>query len=97
MQKNNSQLYPKKEIKALLLRLNTYDLTSNFQIYFFLSNIIPQLLKDSFLSEMVCNNDPLTVQQFEHNVLSPEFPGVVSSLNQLEASSLLREYLIFFL
>ena len=23
---------------------------------------------------MVCNNDPLTVQQFEHNALSSEFP-----------------------
>ena len=42
---------------------------------------------------MVCNNVPLTVQRFEHNALSPEFPGAVSSLNLLEASCLFREYL----
>ena len=39
---------------------------------------------------MVCNNMPLTVQRFEHNALSPEFPGVVSSLNLLEAPSFLE-------
>ena len=34
------------------------------------------------LSKMFCNNVPVTVQQFEHNALSPEFPGAaVSSLN----------------
>ena len=49
--------------------------------------------KTAQLSKMLCNNVPLTVQQFEHNVLSPEFPGPVSSLNLLEASYLFREYL----
>ena len=42
---------------------------------------------------MLCNNAPLTVQQFNHNALSPEFPGAVSTLNLLEASGLFREYL----
>ena len=46
---------------------------------------------------MAYQNVPLTVQRFEHNALSPEFPGVVSSLNLLEGPSLLREYLMFFL
>ena len=49
--------------------------------------------KTAQLSKMLCNNVPLTVQQFEHNTLSPEFPGAVSSLNLLEASCLFREYL----
>ena len=51
--------------------------------------------KASQLSKMVCNNAPLTVQLFEHNTLPPEFPGALSSLNLLETTSLLREYLIF--
>ena len=41
---------------------------------------------------MISNNVPLTVQPFEHNALSPEFPGAVSSLNLLEATPLFREY-----
>ena len=45
---------------------------------------------------MAYQNVPLTVQRFEHNALSPEFPGAVSSLNLLEAPSFLREYLIVF-
>ena len=57
MRQNNSQLYPKKEIKTLLLRLNSYDLKSNFWIYF-------------SLSKMICNNVPLTVQRPEHNAVS---------------------------
>ena len=46
---------------------------------------------------MFFNNVPLITQRFEHNALLPEFPGVVSSHNLLEAPSLLREYLIFVL
>ena len=45
---------------------------------------------------MVYQNIPLTVQQFQHDALSPEFPGTLSSLNLLEAPSLQREYLNFF-
>ena len=45
---------------------------------------------------MVFNNVPLTVQRFEHNVLSPEFPDAVFFLNLLEAPSLLRRYFFFF-
>ena len=45
--------------------------------------------------KMLCNNVPLTVQQFEHNALSPVFPGAVFSLNLLEGSCLFREYLKF--
>ena len=52
--------------------------------------------KTVHLSKMVCNSVPLTVQRFEHNALSPEFPGAVSSLNLLEFHSLFGEYLIFF-
>ena len=46
---------------------------------------------------MACNNAPLTLKQFEHNALSPEFPGAASSLNLLEPLSLFKEYLIVFL
>ena len=53
--------------------------------------------KTAQLSKMLCNNVPLTVQWLERNALSPEFPGTVSPLNLLEAPSLFREYLIFFL
>ena len=52
--------------------------------------------KTAQLSKMVRNNVPLTIQWFEHNALSPEFSGAVSSRNLLEAPSLFREYLIFF-
>ena len=45
------------------------------------------------LFKMLCNNVPLTVQRFEHNARSPDFPGAVSSLNLLKASCLYREYL----
>ena len=44
---------------------------------------------------MLCKNVPLTVQRFEHSAVSPELPGAVSSLNLLEALSLLKKYLIF--
>ena len=53
--------------------------------------------KTAQLSKMLCNNVPLTAQRFEHKLLSPEFPGAVSSLNLLKARSLFRNYLIFFL
>ena len=45
---------------------------------------------------MVCSNASQTVQQFEHNPMSPEFPGAVSALNLLEAPFHFRENLIFF-
>ena len=45
---------------------------------------------------MVYQNVPLTVQRSEHNVVAPEFPGAVSSLNLLEAPSLFKKYLIHF-
>ena len=45
---------------------------------------------------MLFNNASLTVQRFEHNVLSPEFPCAVSSLNFFKPSSLYRVYLTFF-
>ena len=49
--------------------------------------------KTSQLSQILCNNVPLTVQRFEHNALSTEFPGAVSSLNLLEASCFFGEFL----
>ena len=54
-------------------------------------------LKAAQLSKTLCNDVPLTVQQLEHNALSPGFPGTVSSLNLFEAPSLFSQYLIFFL
>ena len=62
----------------------------------FPSKISPHISwKSAQLSKMLCNSVPLTVQQFEHNALSPEFPGAVSSLILLEVSFLFREYLKF--
>ena len=49
--------------------------------------------KTAQLSKMVCNNVLLIVQRFEHNDLSPVFPGAVSSVKLLEASCLFIEYL----
>ena len=49
--------------------------------------------KTAQLPKMLCNNVPPTVQRFEHNVLSPEFPGAASSLNLMEASLFFRVYL----
>ena len=51
--------------------------------------------KTAQLSKMLCNIVPLTVQRFEHNALSEEFPGAVSSFNLVEGSCLFREYLKF--
>ena len=51
--------------------------------------------KTAYLSKILWNNVPPTVQRFYHNVLSPEFPGAVSSLNVMEASLFFRVYLKF--
>ena len=47
------------------------------------------------LSKMLCDNAPLTVQQFGHNIVSPKFPAALSFLNLLEAPYLFGEYFIF--
>ena len=44
---------------------------------------------------MLCDNSPLTVQQFGYNIVSPKFPAVFSFLNLLEAPSLFGKNLIF--
>ena len=49
------------------------------------------------LSKMLCDDAPLAIQQFGHNIVSPKFPAALSFLNLLEAPSLFGEYLIFFL
>ena len=46
---------------------------------------------------MLCNNVPLTAQQFEQNLLSQEFPGAVWFLNLFKTPCLCRGYLTFFL
>ena len=48
------------------------------------------------LSKMLCGNVPLTVQQFGHSILSPNFPAALSFLNLLKAPFLFGEYFIFF-
>ena len=95
MHQNNSQLYSQKEIKTLLLRLNAYDLTSNFWIYFASKVSSHKSWKTAQI--LKCNNVPLTVQQFKHNALSLEFPGAVFCLNLLEAPSFLESICFFFL
>ena len=45
---------------------------------------------------MLCDNAPLTVQQFGHDIVSPEFPTTLPFLNLLEAPPIFGEYLIFF-
>ena len=52
--------------------------------------------KTTQLSKMLCKNDPLTVQRFSHNVLSPEFSGAVSSFSSLNTRFLFGKFLIFF-
>ena len=47
------------------------------------------------LSKMLCDNVPLTVQQFGHNIMLPKFPAALSFLNLLESPSLFGEYLNF--
>ena len=44
---------------------------------------------------MLCDDAPLTIQQFGHNIVSPKFPAALSFLNLLQAPSLFGEYLIF--
>ena len=51
--------------------------------------------KTAQICKMLSNSVPLTIQKFEHNDLSPEFPAVVSSLNLLKGSCLFREHLKF--
>ena len=45
---------------------------------------------------MLCDNAPLTVQQFGHNIVSPKFPATLSFLKLLEAPSFFGEYFSFF-
>ena len=45
---------------------------------------------------MLCDNASLTVQQFDHNIVSPKFQAALFSLNLMEAPSLSGEYFIFF-
>ena len=87
----------KKEIKTLLLRLSTFNLPRISESTFPSKISSYNSWKTAQLSKMVRNNVPLTVQPFEHNALSPEVPGAVSSLSLLEAPSLFREYLFFIL
>ena len=45
---------------------------------------------------MLFNNVPLKVQQFEHSVLSPEFPGAVDSLSCCKLLTFLERIWFFF-
>ena len=47
------------------------------------------------LFKMLCDNTPLTVQQFGHNIVSPKFDAALSFLNLLEAS-IWRVFFFFF-
>ena len=49
------------------------------------------------LSKMLRDSAPLTVQQFGHDIVSPEFLATLSILNLAEAPSLFGKYLIFFM
>ena len=44
---------------------------------------------------MLCDNVPLTVQQFGHNIMLPKFPAALSFFDLLESPSLFGEYLNF--
>ena len=48
------------------------------------------------LSKMLRDSAPLTVQQFGHDIVSPEFLATLSILNLPEVPSLFGKYLIFF-
>ena len=93
MHQNKSQLYSKKEIKTLLFRLNGMTWPRISESTFPSKISSHNSWKTAQLSKVLCNNVPLNVQRFEHNALSPAFPGAVSSPNLLEASCLFREYL----
>ena len=95
-QKLNFQLYLKKETETLHLRL-TWPVTWSRALESTLPFKIP--FRNSWdttqLSKMLCDYNPLTVQQFRHNIVSPKFPAALFFLNLLEAPSLFGEYLIF--
>ena len=96
MHQNNFQLYSKIEIKNFAFVFEHIWLDLKFLNLLFPLNYHPKnSWKTAELSKALCNNAPLTVQRFEHNALSLEFPGAVFSLDLLEAPSLFREYLIF--
>ena len=48
------------------------------------------------LSKMLCKDAPLTDKQLEHNVLSPDFADVLSSLKLWKAPFLFGEYFLSF-
>ena len=88
MYQSNCQL-----VLALVLRLNTYDKTSHFRIYFSSKMSSRDSWKRAKLTKMLYNNAPLTFQQFD--VLLPKFLGEVSALNLLKASCLFKELIQF--
>ena len=45
---------------------------------------------------MLCDNAPLTVQQFGHNIMPSKFPAALSFFNLLEAPSLFGQYFFFY-
>ena len=96
-QKLNFQLYLKKETETLHLRL-TWPATWSRALESTLPFKIP--FRNSWdtnqLSKMLCDYNPLTVQQFRHNIVSPKFPAALFFLNLLEAPSVFEECLIFF-
>ena len=47
------------------------------------------------LSNMLCDNASLTVQQFGHNIVSPKFSATLSFLYLLEAPYLFGEHFFF--
>ena len=97
-QKLNSQLFSRKEIETLHLRL-AWPMTWPRSLKSLLLFKIPSRNSSDTtqLSKMFCDYAPLTVQQFRHNFVSPKFPAALFFLNLLETPSLFGEYLIFFL
>ena len=94
MYQNNSQLCIQKKKLKLWFCVWTRMTWTRISESTFSSKISSHnSWKTAQLSKMLCNNVPLTFQQFEHNALSPEFPGTVSFLKLLEAFCLFREYL----
>ena len=96
MHQNNSQLFQKKKLK-LCFCVWTRMTWPRISESTFPSKISSNnSSKTAQLSKMVHINVPLTVQQFEHNALSLQFPGAKSSLSLLEVPSLFTEYLFSF-
>ena len=93
MHQNNSQLYSKKQLKLCFCVWTRMPWPRTSESFFPSKISSHNSWKTAQLSKMLCNNAPLTVQRFEHNALSPEFPGAVFSLNLLKASWLFRGYL----